>query len=66
MPAYPDAYLLLAEIYEKQGEKAKGTDVYQRALAVEGLSPKAREYIKAQLAKAQGPADVGPRLPKKQ
>jgi predicted Zn-dependent protease len=49
IPAYPDGYLLLAEIYAKQGKKAKVTEVYRQALAVEGLPPKAREFIKTRL-----------------
>ena len=53
-PAYPDAYLLLAEIYEKQGNKGEVVKVYKRALAVEGMSPKAKEYIKSRLVATQG------------
>jgi len=49
VPAYPDAYLLLAEIHEKQGEKDKAVKVYKQALAVEGISPKAKEFINARL-----------------
>jgi Tfp pilus assembly protein PilF len=60
---YPDAYLLLAEVYEKQGENAKVADVYQRALALEGLSPKAKEYIKTRLESGLKPAKPGPLLP---
>jgi tetratricopeptide (TPR) repeat protein len=65
VPTYPDAYLLLAEIYEKQANKEQAVKIYQQALAVDGLSPKAKEYIKAQVEKMQGPARAGPRLPKK-
>jgi tetratricopeptide (TPR) repeat protein len=54
VPTYPDAYLQLAEIFEKQGKKGEAVKVYKRAMAVEGLSPKAKEYIKAQLDKVQG------------
>ena len=50
MPAYPDAYLLLADIYEKQGKRAEALKTYNRALAVEGLSPKAKEYFRSRLA----------------
>lgn len=65
VPTYPDAYLLLGEIYEKQGKKAQAVKVYQQALAVEGISPKAKEYIKTRLEAVQGPAKTGPRLPRK-
>jgi tetratricopeptide (TPR) repeat protein len=57
-PAYPDAYLLLADIYEKQGRKDETARVYQQALAVEGLSPKAKEYFKTRLQALQGPDRV--------
>jgi tetratricopeptide (TPR) repeat protein len=53
-PTYPDAYLLVAEIYEKQGKKGEVVKVYKRALAVDGLSPKAKEYIKTRLDAVQG------------
>jgi tetratricopeptide (TPR) repeat protein len=64
-PAYPDAYLLLAEIYEKQGNKDEVVKVYRQALAVEGMSPKAKEYFKTRLDAVQTPARSGPRNPKK-
>jgi predicted Zn-dependent protease len=63
VPVYPDAYLLLAEIHEKQGEKDKAAKVYQQALAVEGISPKAREFIKLRLETVQGPDKAGSRTP---
>ena len=56
VPTYPDAYLQLAEMYEKQGKKDEAASVYQRALAVERMSPKAREYIKSRLDAVQGQA----------
>ena len=49
VPAYADAYLLLADVYGQQGKKDEAVKVYNRALAVEGISPKAREYIKSRL-----------------
>jgi tetratricopeptide (TPR) repeat protein len=61
MPAYPDAYLLLADIYEEQGKKPEVVKLYQRALAVEGLAPKAKEFIRSQLEKVEVPAKAGPR-----
>ena len=61
VPAYPDAYLLLAEIYEKQEKVEQSVKVYRQALAVEGISPKAKEYIKSQLEAMRDPAKTGPR-----
>jgi tetratricopeptide (TPR) repeat protein len=49
VPAYPDAYLLLADIYEKQGKKEEVARVLNRALAEQGISPKAKAYIKSRL-----------------
>ena len=49
VPAYADAYLLLADIFAQQGEKEKIVKVYNRALAAEGMSPKAKEFIKSRL-----------------
>jgi tetratricopeptide (TPR) repeat protein len=63
-PAYPDAYLLLADIHEKRGRKDDAVKVYQQALAVEGITPKAKEFIRAQLGKVQGPGELGPRSSK--
>jgi len=53
IPAYPDAYLLLADIYGQQGKKDEVVKVYNRALAEQGLPPKAREYFKTRLATLQ-------------
>jgi len=64
VPTYPDAYLLLADVYAQQGQKEKAVKVYQQALAVEGISPKAKEFIRAQLEKVQDPGKVGPRSSK--
>jgi tetratricopeptide (TPR) repeat protein len=49
IPAYAEAYLLLAEIFETQGKKSGAIKVYKQALAVEGISPKAKEYIRSKL-----------------
>ncbi len=65
VPTYPDAYLQLAENYEKQGKKGEAVKVYKRAMAVEGLSPKAKEYIKSRLEAVQGAVKTGPLKPKK-
>ena len=64
MPAYPDAYLMLADIYEKQGKLNESMKVCNRALAEQGVSPKAKEYIKSRLKAAQGSDKPGPRLQK--
>jgi len=61
VPAYPDAYLLLADIHEQQGQKADVVKAYQRALAEQGISPKAKEIIRLQLEKAQDPVKAVPR-----
>jgi tetratricopeptide (TPR) repeat protein len=47
--AYPDAYLLLADIYEKQGRKDEVVKVCNRALAVPGMPERARTYFKSRL-----------------
>jgi tetratricopeptide (TPR) repeat protein len=49
VPAYADAYLLLADIYGQQGKKGEAVKVYERALAVEGISAKAKDYIRSRL-----------------
>ena len=54
IPTYADAYLLLADVYGEQGKNDEVIKVYSRALAEEGLSPKAKGYIKSQLEKEQG------------
>ena len=36
-PLYPDSYLLLGGIYEKQGNRSEAERVYGKALAVEGI-----------------------------
>lgn len=48
-PAHVDAYLLLAEIFEKQGENEKAVRIYNRALTEQGISPQSKEYIKSRL-----------------
>ena len=49
VPSYPDAYLLLGEIFEQQGKKDEAAKVYNRALAEQGISPKAKAYIQSRL-----------------
>jgi tetratricopeptide (TPR) repeat protein len=48
-PAYGDAYLLVGEIYEKQGKKKEAEAIYREALGKEGLSQEARLRIDAKL-----------------
>ena len=48
-PIYTEAYLLLGEIYEKQGKSEMATDLYRQALNDEGLSKWDRYRIKARL-----------------
>ncbi|HEY5974446.1 MAG TPA: tetratricopeptide repeat protein [Geobacteraceae bacterium] len=49
IPTYADAYLLLADVYGQQGKKDEVTMVYNRALAEQGISSKAKAYIKSRL-----------------
>jgi tetratricopeptide (TPR) repeat protein len=48
-PAYLDAYLLLAEIYEGQGNKEDAEKVYKRALALELATETFKNHIRAKL-----------------
>jgi predicted Zn-dependent protease len=47
--AYGDAYLLLGDVYEKQGKKKEAEAIYREALGKEGLSQDARLRIDAKL-----------------
>ena len=58
-PAYPDAYLLLADIYEQQGRKEEAARVYRRALATQGMPERAREYIKFRFDMVGGSREKG-------
>jgi tetratricopeptide (TPR) repeat protein len=53
-PAYPEAYLLLADIYEQQGKKGEAAKVCNRALEVPGMPERARKYFKERLEAIQG------------
>jgi Tfp pilus assembly protein PilF len=48
-PAYVDAYALLGGIYEKQGKRADAENVYNKALAAEGIPDQYKVRIKARL-----------------
>jgi tetratricopeptide (TPR) repeat protein len=48
-PDYPDAWLLLADIHEKQGRKDEAATVYQRALNEKGIPLEARAHIQSRL-----------------
>ena len=48
-PAYPDAYLLLGEIYEKNANRKGAVSVYSRAMAIDGIPASYRYRIKARL-----------------
>jgi tetratricopeptide (TPR) repeat protein len=52
-PAYPDAYLLLADIYQQQGKKDEAAKVCYRALEVPGMPEGARKYFKERIATQQ-------------
>ena len=49
VPAYPDAYLLLADIYEQKGKKDEVARVCNRAVAAPGMPERARAYFKTRL-----------------
>jgi Tfp pilus assembly protein PilF len=54
IPAYPDAHLLLADIYEQQGRKDGAVRVYRRALSIQGMPERVREYFRLRLDALQG------------
>ncbi len=59
-PAYADSYLLLGEIYGKQGKKEEAEKIYKRALETDGIPDQDRFRIDAQLeALKQGKAGTG-------
>jgi len=50
-PSYVNAYVLLGDMYEKQGRTKEAVNAYQRVLATGGLSPRDRLFIEAKLKK---------------
>ena len=50
-PAYANAYLLLGDMYEKQGRAKEAENTYRKILADEGLSRQERAFIEAKLKK---------------
>ena len=54
-PYYVDAYLLLGDIHEDQGNIEKARAVYQQALRTEGLSRREKLRIEMKLRALQPP-----------
>jgi tetratricopeptide (TPR) repeat protein len=54
-PGFTDAYLLLAEIYEQQGNRSEAEAVLHQAQKVESLSPRDRARVEAMLQKWSTP-----------
>ena len=48
-PSHLDAYLLLAEIYEKSGKKEDAEKVYNKALGLEGAPENFRNHVRTKL-----------------
>jgi tetratricopeptide (TPR) repeat protein len=48
-PAYADSYLLLGDIYQRQGKKEAAEGVYRRALASEGIADSVKARILLQM-----------------
>ncbi len=49
-PGYVDGYLLLGQVYAERGLRQKAKDVYQKALGIEGLSPRDQYRVEATLS----------------
>ncbi len=54
-PDYFDAYLLLGEIYEKEGRKSDAEDIYNRALALERAPTDLKKHIKRKIELLKNP-----------
>jgi tetratricopeptide (TPR) repeat protein len=48
-PAYADAYMLLGGVYEKEGDKGRAMDVYEKGLAADGIADSYKLRMKARL-----------------
>jgi len=48
-PGYPDAYLLLGDIYEAQSKQEEARRLYHQALDRQGMPSQARDLIHARL-----------------
>jgi Flp pilus assembly protein TadD len=53
-PDYPDAYVLLGEIYERQGRVNEARTVYQQALWNQDIPAQSRTYIEQRLRALSG------------
>ncbi len=53
-PAYADSYILLGEIYEKQGKTAQAEEVYNKGLAVESIPVPYKVRMKTRLEVLKG------------
>jgi tetratricopeptide (TPR) repeat protein len=53
-PDYPDAYVLLGEIYESQGRVNEARNVYQQALWNQDLPAQIRTYIEQRIRALSG------------
>jgi Tfp pilus assembly protein PilF len=53
-PGYPDSYLLLGGIYEKEGKKDQAEKIYKKALETDGIPDRVKLRIGAQLQTLQG------------
>jgi len=53
-PDYPDAYVLLGEIYERQGRVQEARIVYQQALWNQDLPAQSRTYIEGRIRALSG------------
>jgi tetratricopeptide (TPR) repeat protein len=53
-PDYPDAYVLLGEIYERQGRVNEARTVYQQALWNPDIPAQSRTYIEQRIRSLSG------------
>jgi tetratricopeptide (TPR) repeat protein len=60
-PSYPDSYLLLGGIFEKQGKTKEAERVYGKGLAAEGIPDSYKVRMKAKVDAMKGTAGDAPR-----